>query len=308
MSLNTNSSQVVELNVGSNEQVMPERKMGLIILRKLFRKRSAQVGFVIIIVLLFCAIFGQWITPHDPFRIQSEIRLSPPSWQHPFGTDEQGRDLLSRIIFGSRYSIMVMLVTTSIACILGLVVALPSAYFGGWFDNLIMRIMDVMLGFPYILLVLAIVAIIGPSLVNAMIAIGIAYIPDYARLARSSIIAVREEDYVTAERALGASDIRIMLHTILPNIISPIIIFVSLNMPAAVLSAAALSFLGLGAQPPDPEWGAMMVNARDFLTSAPWVVLSPGLAIFLCILGINLFGNALRDVLDPRDISSSKPG
>lgn len=291
----------------NKEQTISEQKTRSIILKKLFRKRSAQVGSVIVILLIFCAIFGQWITPYDPFRIQSEIRLSPPSWQHPFGTDEQGRDLLSRIIYGSRYSVMVMLVTTSIACILGLLVALPSAYFGGWFDSLMMRLMDIMLGFPYILLILAIVAMIGPSLINAMIAIGIAYIPDYARLARSSIIAVREEDYVTAERALGASDLRIMLRTIFPNILSPIIIFVSLNMPTAVLSAAALSFLGLGAQPPDPEWGAMMVNARDFLTTAPWAVLSPGLAIFLCILGINLFGNALRDVLDPRDISSSKP-
>jgi peptide/nickel transport system permease protein len=154
------------------------------------------------------------------------------------------------------------------------------------------------------LLILAIVAIIGPNLINAMIAIGIAYIPDYARLARSIIITVKEEDYVTAERALGASDLWIMVHTILPNILSPIIVFVSLTMPTAVLSAAALSFLGLGAQPPDPEWGAMMVNARDFLTTATWVVLAPGLAIFVCILGINLFGNALRDVLDPRDITS----
>lgn len=281
-----------------------ERKVTSIVLHKLFKKRSAQFGFAIIFILLFCALFGQWITPHDPFRITSALRLSPPSLQHIFGTDEQGRDLLSRIIYGSRYTVMVMLVTTSVASIIGLAVALPSAYYGGWFDTLMMRIMDIMLGFPYIMLILAIVAVIGPSLVNAMIAIGIAYIPDYARLARSAIIAVKEEEFVIAERALGASDLRIMLRTILPNILSPIIIYLSLNMPTAVLSAAALSFLGLGAQPPAPEWGAMMVNSRDFLTSATWVVLAPGLAIFVSIMGINLFGNALRDVLDPRAITN----
>ncbi len=299
--LNPPVNEAVALKIHTE---MRERKVATIILRKLFRKRSAQVGFAIIFLLLFCAIFGPLITPHDPFRIKSEIRLTSPSLQYPFGTDEQGRDLLSRIIYGSRYTVMVMLVTTSVASIVGLAVALPSAYYGGWFDTLMMRIMDVMLGFPYIMLILAIVAVIGPSLMNAMFAIGIAYIPDYARLARSAIISVKEEEYVVAERALGASNLRIMLHTILPNIISPIIIFVSLNMPTAVLSAAALSFLGLGAQPPTPEWGAMMVNSRDFLTSATWVVLSPGLAIFVSILGINLFGNALRDVLDPREISN----
>lgn len=254
-----NKPTVIDLNVWKNDRALPERKVSMIILRKMFRKRTAQVGFVVIILLVFCAIFGPWITPHDPFKIKSEIRLSPPSPQYPFGTDEQGRDLFSRIIYGSRYTIMVMLVTTSIASIVGLAIALPSAYYGGLFDSLTMRLMNVMLGFPYILLILAIVAAIGPSLVNAMVAIGIAYIPDYARLARSLIIALKEEEFVIAERALGASDLRIILHTILPNIMSPIIVFLSLTMPTAVLSAAALSFLGLGAQPPIPEWGAMMV-------------------------------------------------
>jgi len=306
MSIGTGTPPIPGLDVLKAEQNIPSRNFTRIILRKLVQKRSAQVGFAIILVLVICGIFGPWITPHDPFLIQSEVRLSPPSLQHPFGTDEQGRDLFSRIIYGSRYTILVMLVTTSIASIIGIAIGLPSAYYGGWFDNLVMRIMDVMLGFPYIMLIIAIVAVIGPSLVNAMIAIGVAYIPDYARLARSSIIAVKEEEYVLAERALGASDLRIMLRTILPNIIPIIIIFISLQMPTAVLSAAALSFLGLGAQPPDPEWGAMMVNSRDFLTSATWVVLSPGLAIFVSILGINLFGNAIRDVLDPREMINKK--
>ncbi len=305
MAIPTLTPAIKELDAQPIVAGIKNRKVTSIVLRKLFKKRSAQVGFVIIFVLLVCAIFGRWITPYDPFRITStEVRLSPPSLQHIFGTDEQGRDLFSRIIYGSRYTVMVMLVTTSVASIIGLAVALPSAYYGGWFDTLMMRIMDVMLGFPYIMLILAIVAVIGPSLVNAMIAIGIAYIPDYARLARSAIIAVKEEEFVMAERALGASNLRIMLRSILPNILSPIIIFLSLNMPTAVLSAAALSFLGLGAQPPAPEWGAMMVNSRDFLTTATWVVLAPGLAIFVSIMGINLFGNALRDVLDPRAITN----
>ncbi|MGZ6347145.1 MAG: ABC transporter permease [Anaerolineales bacterium] len=305
MAIPTLTPAIKELDAQPTLSPIHNRKVTSIVLRKLFKKRSAQVGFAIIFVLLVCAIFGRWITPYDPFRItSSEVRLSPPSLQHIFGTDEQGRDLFSRIIYGARYTVMVMLVTTSVASIIGLAVALPSAYYGGWFDTLMMRIMDVMLGFPYIMLILAIVAVIGPSLVNAMIAIGIAYIPDYARLARSAIIAVKEEEFVVAERALGASNLRIMLRSILPNILSPVIIFLSLNMPTAVLSAAALSFLGLGAQPPAPEWGAMMVNSRDFLTTATWVVLAPGLAIFVSIMGINLFGNALRDVLDPRAITN----
>ena len=301
MTQQTNDLHVLKLEIGEHERILPQRNPTVVFVHKLLRKRSAQVGLVIIGLLIFCTLFGSWITPYDPFRINADIRLSPPSLQHPFGTDESGRDIFSRIIYGARYTVLVMLVTTSIAATFGLAIALPSAYIGGWFDNLMMRLMDVMLGFPYILLILAIVAMIGPSLINAMIAIGIAYIPDYARLARSSILTVREMNYVTAMRALGASDFRIMRHTILPNIVSVIIVYISLAMPTAILSAAALSFLGLGAQPPDPEWGAMMVNSRDFLTTASWVVIAPGLSIFFVILGINLFGNALRDVMDPRD-------
>ena len=272
--------------------------------RNLLRKRSAQIGGVIFLALVFLALVGQFITPYDPFEIKIGERLSPPSSQHIFGTDEQGRDLFSRIIYGARYALLIMIITTSIGAIGGLGLGIPSAYFGGAADMLVMRLMDVMLGFPYILLILAIVAILGPSLVNAMIAIGFANIPTFARLARASILVVKEQDYVTAERALGAGPFRIMSRTILPNILSPIIVYVSLTMPTAVLAAASLSFLGLGAQPPLPEWGTMMVNARDFIVTAPWVVLSPGLTIFVVVLGINLLGNAMRDVLDPRDSAS----
>ena len=269
--------------------------------RRLARKRSAQIGAAIILALLVAGLFGQWLAPYDPFDINVAQRLEPPSALHLFGTDEEGRDLLSRVMVGARISVVIMLVTTSISAVFGILLGIVAAYFGGWLDGLIMRLMDVMLGFPYILLILAIVAILGPSLTNAMISIGVANIPDFARLTRSIALLVREQDYVLAERALGASELRILFHTILHNIISPIIIFISFSTPTALLAAASLSFLGLGAQPPDPEWGAMMVKSRDFITFAPWVVLAPGLAIFTVILGINLFGNALRDVLDPRD-------
>jgi peptide/nickel transport system permease protein len=286
--------------------VPPPSNETLRIVRRLLRKRSAQIGGGIFLVLVFLALFGPQITPYDPFNITIEQRLSPPSMQHIFGTDEQGRDLFSRIIYGARYALLVMIFTTIIGAIGGLGLGIPSAYFGGWADMLVMRLMDVMLGFPYILLILAIVAILGPSLTNSMVAIGMANIPTFARLVRSVILVVKEQDFITAERALGAGPIRIMLRNIIPNILSPIIVYISLTMPTAVLAAASLSFLGLGAQPPLPEWGTMMVNARDFIVTAPWVVLAPGLTIFVVVLGINLFGNALRDVLDPRDTTGRK--
>ena len=276
------------------------------VLRHLLRKRSAQIGGFIFLLLVFLALFGPLLTPYDPFDIQVAQRLTPPSRTNLFGTDEQGRDLFSRIIFGARYALLIMLITTGIGALGGLGLGLPSAYLGGRADMLVMRLMDIMLGFPYILLILAIVAILGPSLDNAMIAIGVANIPSFARLARSTILVVKEQDFVTAERALGSSHLRIMFRTILPNIISPIIVYVSLTMPTAVLAAASLSFLGLGAQPPIPEWGAMLVNARDFLVTAPWVVLAPGLTIFVVTLGINLLGNAIRDVLDPRETTKKQ--
>ena len=272
-------------------------------IRKLMQKRSAQFGGAVLLLLLICAVIGPYIVPYDPFDVQTDIRLMPPSFAHPFGTDELGRDLLSRIIYGARYTVLIGLVTVMISAGCGIFLGLWASYWGGWSDMLLMRMMDVMLSFPYILLTLAVVAALGPSLVNAMIAIGIAGIPGYARLTRSSVLSVKEETYVDAMRTLGASNWHIMSKTIFPNIISPVVIFITLTMPLAVLAAASLSFLGLGAQPPLPEWGAMMVNARSFIATAPWVIAAPGLAIFVTILGLNLFGNALRDVLDPRETS-----
>jgi ABC-type dipeptide/oligopeptide/nickel transport system permease subunit len=298
--MNTQNNPTEDQIVRLDAEAMPEEQKYRI-LKLIVRKRSAQIGGTITLILLFLAIFGKYVTPYDPFELDTVNRLQPPSFQHPFGTDEQGRDVLSRIIFGSRYTVQIMLLTSIIQSVGGVLLGLPAAYFGKGVDMFIMRIVDVMLSFPYILLVLAIVAIIGPDLMNAMIAIGIAGIPGFARLTRSTILTVRSVDFVSAERALGASDLRIMMHTIFPNILSQLVVFLTLRMPIAVLSAAALSFIGLGAQPPLPEWGAMLVYSRTFITTSSWVVWAPGMAIFIVVLSINLFGNAIRDVLDPRE-------
>ena len=282
------------------EWAQPVRRTGLRwFLRQLFKKRSAQIGGAVVLLLILFALFAPYVVPYDPFDVQTEVRLTPPNAEHLFGTDELGRDLLSRILYGARYTVMIGLIVTGIGCGGGFLIGLTAAYWGGWADLLAMRFVDIMLSFPYILLSLAIVAILGPSLVNAMVAAGIASIPGYARLIRGFVLSAKEEEYVLAARAIGANNSRIMSRTILPNILSPMVIFITYRLPLSVLTAAALSFLGLGTQPPLPEWGAMMVNSRTFIGSAPWVVTAPGLAIFVVILGMNLFGNALRDTLDP---------
>jgi peptide/nickel transport system permease protein len=236
--------------------------------------------------------------PYDPLDVQATFRLRPPSAQHWLGTDELGRDLFSRILFGTRYFAMICLVTVAIAGSSGILLGLVAGC--GIADMAIMRTMDVLLAFPFILLILAVVAILGPSLWTAMIAVGIAGIPNYARLVRGEVLAVKHEEYVEAMRVLGAGEARIMFGTVLPNVLPGIVVYTSYAMPIAVLAASALSFLGLGAQPPLPEWGAMVVGGRVFLRSAWWVVAAPGAAIFLAIFSCNLMGNALRDVLDPR--------
>ncbi|MCV6548597.1 MAG: ABC transporter permease [Cohaesibacter sp.] len=269
-------------------------------LRRLLRHPSGQVGGVVILFLVLCTIGGQAILPYDPLDIDPIKRLRPPSAEHWFGTDELGRDLFSRILYGSRYTLMIGLVSTSIAAAGGIVLGLLAGGGGKLADMVIMRFVDVLLAFPYILLLLAVIAILGPSLWTAMIAVGVGGIPGYARLVRGEVLALREAEYVEAMRALGGGHLRILFGTILPNILSPLVIFASFTIPLTVLAAAALSFLGLGAQPPLPEWGSMLVDARTFLRTAWWVVAAPGVAIFISILGMNLFGNALRDVLDPK--------
>lgn len=277
------------------------RQSGLrAVMRRLWRHRSGKIGLSVLGLIVLLAIAADWVAPFDPLDLDTRNRLAAPSAVHWFGTDELGRDLMSRIIYGTRFFLLVAGVSTAIAATGGILLGLLAAGGGKWADMLIMRLVDVMLSFPYVLLLLAIIAVLGPSLITAMVAVGVASIPSYARLVRGEALAVRESEYVEAMEVLGAHRLRITLGTILPNIMSPLIIFASYSMPLAVLSAAALSFLGLGAQPPLPEWGAMLVQSRSFLRTAWWIVAAPGLSIFVAILGLNLLGNALRDVLDSK--------
>lgn len=267
---------------------------------RFLENRSAAAGGAILALLIVCAAGATLIAPHDPLAINPVMRLRPPGLQHWFGTDEVGRDLFSRIVYGSRYFLLICLVAASISATTGTLLGLIAGAGSALADGIVMRLMDVMLAFPYILLVLVVVAILGPSLWTGMIAVGVAGIPGYARVVRSAVLSVRHEDYVESARVLGASGAQIMFGTVLPNVLSPLIIYLSFATPLAALLASALSFAGLGAQPPAPEWGAMLVNSRTYLFSAWWAVAAPGTALFVSIFGLNLLGNGLRDILDPR--------
>jgi peptide/nickel transport system permease protein len=269
-------------------------------LRELFRRRSAQIGGSIVLLLVLMALFAPLIAPYDPYAINVRDRLLPPSLAHPFGTDDLGRDLFSRVVYGARTTIQTGVVVVLIAASLGSVVGLISGYYGGTVDLVIMRVIDIMLAFPYILLALAIVATLGPSLQNALIAIGLAYVPGWARFVRGNVLTISKQEYVTAALATGTRTRRIIRSHILPNVLSSIIVLASLDFPAAVLSTAALSYVGLGAQPPTAEWGSLLTGARSYMRTAPWLVNFPGLAIFVTMIGFNLLGNALRDTLDPK--------
>lgn len=269
-------------------------------LRRLFRNKLAIIGMVILGLFVFCALFAPWIAPYDPIAQDVTRRREPPSWEHPFGMDEVGRDLLSRVIYGARVSLYVGVASVSLAIIAGTLIGAVSGYAGGWIDNVVMRIMDIMLAFPSLLLAIAIVAILGPGLLNMLYAIAFVSIPAYARIVRASVLAAKEMDYTLAARAIGCSSSRILFRHIMPNCLTPIIVQGTLGIATAILDAAGLSFLGLGAQPPTPEWGAMLGQGRGSVFTAPHVVIFPGLAIMLSVLGFNLLGDGLRDALDPR--------
>lgn len=268
--------------------------------RQLRQNPLAISAMVILALQILVAIFAPLIAPYDPLQQNFRAALQPPSLEHLFGTDDVGRDILSRVIFGTQISLRVGLIAVSISSVIGVLLGLAAGYYGGWVDNTIMRVMDVLLAFPGLLLALAIIAVLGPGLFNVMIAVGLGNVPVYTRLTRASTLSVRERDYVLAARALGFSNTRIMLRYILPNVIPPVIALATLGVAGAILTAAGLSFIGLGAQPPTPEWGAMLTQGRQYLQKAWWFTVFPGLAIMVTVLAINLLGDALRDALDPK--------
>lgn len=284
-------------------------------LRRFVRHRSAQVGMAILGFLVLVAIFAPVLAPYDPIKpIRESKRRSPPCIhllgcpadqpEYFFGIDSNQRDLLSRIIFGSRLSLEIGVSTVTFAIIIGMLLGSVGGYVGGWTDNIIMRLMDVLLAFPSLMLAIAIVAVLGPGLINALIAIAFVSIPVYARLMRASVLQVKDQDFVSASRALGSSPVGIMVSHVLPNALTPLIVQATLGIASAILDAAALSFLGLGAAPPTPEWGLMLGEERNSVFNAPHLVFIPGIAIMLTVLAFNLLGDGLRDALDPRQVNA----
>ncbi|MBB1248517.1 ABC transporter permease subunit [Rhizobium sp. G21] len=270
------------------------------------RNKGAVIGLVIFAIILFMAIFAPFVSPHAPDAQDRSVLLLPPVWMEKgsslfiLGTDAVGRDILSRLIFGARFSLFVGVVVVSISVISGVLIGLVAGYFGGKVDTVIMRVMDIILAFPSLLLALVLVAVLGPGLVNAMIAISLVNQPHFVRLTRAAVMIERGKDYVVGSRVAGAGTTRLMFLTILPNCLAPLIVQATLAFSAAILDAAALGFLGMGAQPPTPEWGTMLAEAREFIQRAWWVVTFPGLAILITVLAINLMGDGLRDALDPK--------
>jgi len=260
---------------------------------------NGLAGFMVGVVL-FCAIFGNLIAPYDPIEMELSKRLQPPSPAHLFGTDEFGRDVLSRVIVGARVSLQVAGLVLSVAAIFGLILGSVAGLVGGWVDELLMRFTDLFLAFPALVLAMAIAAALGPSLRNTMIALITVYWPWYARLVRSQVLSLREQDFVLAARSIGAGTTRIITHHLFPNLVPILITQITLDIGYAVLSTSGLSFLGLGAQPPTAEWGAMITTARNFLRESWWYATFPGLALAITVLGFNLLGDGLRDYLDPR--------
>lgn len=268
--------------------------------RALLKSPSGRVGVLLLALFILLAVFAPILPLQDPLAQDITGRLMPPSSKHWFGTDELGRDILSRVIYGARISLTVGIVAVLISMVLGGIVGLIAGTKGGVFDRVLMRLMDVMMGFPSMLLAIAIVAVRGPGLFNTLLAIGVIRVPIYARLTRSTVLSVRQLEYVTAAQSIGVPSRRIMLRHILPNSISPIIVQGTMGIGTAIVEAAALGFLGLGAQPPEPEWGAMLSSGYIYILRAPWALFAPGAAIFLTVLAFNLLGDALRDAVDPR--------
>jgi peptide/nickel transport system permease protein len=264
------------------------------------KNRLAVAGFGIVVGLLIIAISAPLLAPYDPTVQSLPEKREKPGGKFLLGADEFGRDILSRLIYGTRVALLVGTISIAIALVFGMVLGTASGFFGGVVDNLIMRILDILLAFPYLLLAIAVVSAIGPGILNTTIAVGIWAIPGFARIIRASVITIKKADYIQAAKAIGASDARIIFNHIIPNFISPVIVYSTLYMANAILIEAALSFLGLGVQPPTPSWGLMVSSGRDFLLSAPHIATLPGIAIMITVLGFNLLGDGLRDSLDPK--------
>jgi len=278
----------------------------LVALRRLARRRTALFGLGVVVIVLLAAVFAPWLTPFDPLEQDINQRLKEPGWQnaaghvHPLGTDHLGRDILARVIFGSRIALVVGLSAVLISGVLGMMIGLVAGYFGGKVDDFFMRLADVQLAFPFILLAIAVIGVLGPSLRNIIIVIGVSSWVVYARVVRGEVLSIRERDFVQAAIALGSRDGRILVRHVLPNAFTPWLVVATLDMARVIVIESALSFLGLGVQPPTPTWGGMLADGRVYLSTAWWLATFPGLAILVTVLGINLLGDGLRDTLDPR--------
>ena len=284
-----------------DEQVITKKRSQLKeVWRRFCRNKQAMIGLAMLLLLIFAAVFANVIAPYDPVEQNLLIRLQGPSAAHWFGTDELGRDIFSRILYGARISLTVGLIAVSISCVAGCALGAIAGYYGGILDTVIMRISDIMMAIPSILLNISIVAALGTGLQNVMIAIGISSVPAYCRIMRASLLSLKNQEFVDASRVAGSTDFYIIMHHIIPNSLAPLIVQATLKIGGAILSCASMSFIGLGIVPPTPEWGAMLSTGRDFLGDAPHLTAFPGLAIMFAVFSMNLIGDGLRDALDPK--------
>ena len=293
----TNQTEVARLDLDKGRIA---RTLWMDVAYRFVRHPLGIAGGIILLVLIFAAVFGKAIAPYDPLGMDFSARFAPPSFAHPMGTDDFGRDTLSRVLYGAQVSLKVGVISVTIATLIGTTLGMLAGYGNRIMDEVIMRNMDILFAFPAMLLAIAIMAILGRGVNNAMIAIGIVYIPIFARIARGEVLAVKNEEFVEVARALGATDFEILYRHIFPNILGPIIVEISLSLSFAILAEAALSFFGLGTQPPDPSWGRMLSEGRAYIRQSVWMGIMPGIAIMLSVMGFNFFGDAMRDVLDPK--------